>query len=325
MPGVAAVDAGPARIPRRACRRRWWADEAGWCAGCPACRRRCRAGPPPRQPCGQYEAAAHGAGKWAFLEAHLPGGAGARRGGHSRGKPTKESPRQGGRCDEKCRAPGGPYRPSGWPGRDGVRSAGCRYFPFVEEEHQVWRASVNQLSRLYTRIDWQPGSRNFDLGCGRFELATRYLAARGVENVRIDPFNRSPAENRAALRALREFPADTCTLANVLHVIADPRRRARVLARAARCLRPGGVVYVSVCWRGLRRRRGVSAIGSYVEERPLSWYLSEVSEWFPGARLAPDFIWAVRRPTLPPPSATGKAWWDPRGDLAGHRFHSRFG
>ena len=140
----------------------------------------------------------------------------------------------------------------------------------VLEKRQVWKAS--------TVLHAQP--INLDLGGGRFETTTAWLAERGVRNLVLDPYNRSEAHNRRVERAVRDAGgAPTITVANVLNVIREPAAREAVLGRAVKLLARGGTIYVAV-YEGDRSGKGRETTKGWQENRPVASYLPEVRRWF---------------------------------------------
>jgi len=162
--------------------------------------------------------------------------------------------------------------------------------PDDRERHDVARTSVNQVPALHKRVEWQDGTVNLDLGGGKFDTATEWLAGRGVRNLVLDRFNRDPEHNRSVLDEVSESGADTVTVANVLNVIRDPEMRQEVVRTAAELVRPGGTVYFSV-YEGDRSGEGrVTAQGSWQENRKLRSYLPEIAAVFPDAKVTRGYI-----------------------------------
>ena len=141
------------------------------------------------------------------------------------------------------------------------------------------RPQVPALMRaVQARYGWQPGTTNFDMGGGRYDLGTRYLAERGVRNLIFDPFNRQKAHNFGVMQKLHARGADTVTCANVLNVIAEPEVRDHVVGACAKLLRAGGAAFFSV-YCNPAGKRGTTRDG-WQEHRPLSSYLPEVGRHF---------------------------------------------
>lgn len=158
--------------------------------------------------------------------------------------------------------------------------------PDDREGHDVARTSVSQVPALHRRVEWEPGTVNLDLGGGKYDKATDFLAGLGVTNLVLDRYSREPGHNRSVLDRLSESKADTATVANVLNVIRDPGIRREVLEAARDLVRPGGKVYFDV-YEGDKSGVGkTTSRGSWQENRKLRTYLDEIREVFPDAELS---------------------------------------
>ena len=82
-------------------------------------------------------------------------------------------------------------------------------------------------------IDFAPGSINLDIGGGKYDAGTQFLAEKGVENLVFDPFNRDAAENQNVFERMTAGGVDSVTCNNVLNVIAEPEQRSNVILQAA--------------------------------------------------------------------------------------------
>lgn len=107
-------------------------------------------------------------------------------------------------------------------------------------------AVFSKVGKLGDDFTWKEGSVNLDIGGGRFNTATEFLAERGVKNHIYDPFNRTRRENALAVKNAGRGRADTVTVSNVLNVIAEREAQLRVLQQAWDALKPGGRAYVTV-------------------------------------------------------------------------------
>jgi len=155
--------------------------------------------------------------------------------------------------------------------------------------------SQKQVPALMRKIDWTYGTVNLDIGGGRYDLATEYLATQGVRNYIVDPYNRSLEHNLNALAAIdARGGSDTCTLANVLNVIREAQVRRGVLEQARDNLKPGGRCYIS-CYGGSLSRVGGRSTRGWQENRPLGSYLEEVRSIFPDAYRQGAMIVAPKR------------------------------
>lgn len=117
-------------------------------------------------------------------------------------------------------------------------------FVHVAQEIASRQTSVNVCASTFNRIDFDPGSLNLDYGGGKFETGTQTLAAKGVENLVYDPFNRGAGHNLTVrLKVARAGGADSATVNNVLNVIAEEDALRDVVAQAANGLKAGGLAY----------------------------------------------------------------------------------
>lgn len=181
-----------------------------------------------------------------------------------------------------------------------------RVCPDVNDSRATSRPIVPTVHReLARRGCFRSGGRNLDLGGGRYELATEFLAGLGVRNLVIDP-SRGEAHN-ARIRALvAAKPADTVTVANVLNVICDAAVRQAVIREAAGAVRPDGVVAFQV-YVGNGRGVGGPTTNGWQEHRKAPTYLPEIERWFESVERSDDLFFAHgprRRPVGPvPPDA----------------------
>ena len=108
--------------------------------------------------------------------------------------------------------------------------------------------SINsaKLPVLYGKVDFKTGTVNLDIGGGRFDNVTDYLAAKGVKNYIYDPYNRSAEHNAAVAKVTQEGQSDTVTISNVLNVIDSLDGRRQVLENAVDAVKPDGTVYITV-------------------------------------------------------------------------------
>ena len=124
------------------------------------------------------------------------------------------------------------------------------------------------------------GGLNFDLGGGKYDLATEHLWSQyGVENLVYDPFNRSPEHNQSVLNRLADRPADSSTILNVLNVIQEPEDRRQVLELARSQTKDDGRIYISVYIRDGNNSPTQTRDGLQLNRRP-SAYLAEIESVF---------------------------------------------
>lgn len=161
-------------------------------------------------------------------------------------------------------------RESGEEMRDGV----------VAQEITSDKTSIKQVAGLFKDKNAKFGKTNIDVGGGRFNLVTDYLAERGTKNMVFDPYNRGVDENTATLRYLQNGGrADTATCANVLNVIREPDARANVILEVAKCIRDGGTAYFTV-YEGDGSGEGRQTSSGWQNNRKTADYVSEIGRYF---------------------------------------------
>lgn len=151
--------------------------------------------------------------------------------------------------------------------------------------------SVRKIPALAKKVDeffgWKMGSKNLDIGAGKYEDFTEYLLKHKVKNLPYDPHNRPAEENEESLAAC---PADTVTISDVLNVLAVPLDRHEVLRLAKKHCRKAGRVYISI-YEGDRSGVGKpSKKDCWQEHRKLITYFPEVEKVFHCAIIIDKFI-----------------------------------
>jgi len=141
--------------------------------------------------------------------------------------------------------------------------------------------SINQrqMPATFKRVKWQSGTRNADIGGGRFDNATDYLADIGVENVIYDPYNRTQESNQAAVSKISGGQSDTATVNNVLNVIAEPESRNLVIRQAADAIKPNGKAYFLI-YEGNKKGVGSPTASGWQENRKAETYIAEIRKHF---------------------------------------------
>ena len=161
-------------------------------------------------------------------------------------------------------------RESGEEMRDGV----------VAQEITSDKTSIKQVAGLFKDKNAKFGKTNIDVGGGRFNLVTDYLAEHGTKNMVFDPYNRGVDENTATLRYLQNGGrTDTATCANVLNVIREPDARANVILEVAKCIRDGGTAYFTV-YEGDGSGEGRQTSSGWQNNRKTADYVSEIGRYF---------------------------------------------
>ena len=163
--------------------------------------------------------------------------------------------------------------------------------------------SIRQIAAALKKIRWQAGTTNADIGGGRFDEGTEYLAAQGVENLVFDPFNRNEAHNRKVVERLRAGGTDTATATNVLNVIQEQEVRLEVIRQAAKVIRPEGVAYFQI-YEGNGSGQGAATSKGWQNNAGTAAYLEEVKKYFGAVKRRGNVIEARK----PNPGKGAAAW-----------------
>lgn len=163
---------------------------------------------------------------------------------------------------------------------DGAQHSNRERDDVVSQEITSAKTSIKQVAGLFKDKNAKFGKTNIDVGGGRFNLVTDYLAERGTKNMVFDPYNRGVDENTATLRYLQNGGrADTATCANVLNVIREPDARANVILEVAKCIRDGGTAYFTV-YEGDGSGEGRQTSSGWQNNRKTADYVSEIGRYF---------------------------------------------
>jgi hypothetical protein len=154
--------------------------------------------------------------------------------------------------------------------------------------------SVNTLPSVFKSATFKKGGVNADIGAGKYDKASQYLAKKGVKNAASDPHNRTPEQNAKAAKATSGGKADTATVANVLNVIKSAEERQGVIRKAARAVGQDGVAYFSV-YTGDGSGVGKVTPKGWQENRPLSSYEAEIKKVFPYTKITKGHIEARKK------------------------------
>ena len=152
--------------------------------------------------------------------------------------------------------------------------------------------SINskRLPAVFSKVDFQPGTINLDIGGGKFDNVAEHLALQDVANYVMDPYNRTEEHNNRIFELIRYMGgADTITISNVLNVIAEEPVRAVVLHTAYDLLSISGTLYITIY---KAPKTGITKAG-YQLGRDLREYLEEVREIFPNAVVRGSMIVAT--------------------------------
>lgn len=142
------------------------------------------------------------------------------------------------------------------------------------------KTSIRQVPALFKNKYVQFGETNIDIGGGRYDLATNFLAERGTRNMLFDPYNQSEEVNQATLDYLRSGEkADTATCANVLNVIAERGARDNVILEAAKAIDKNGTAYFMV-YEGNGTGEGKETSSGWQNNRMTATYIPEIEKYF---------------------------------------------
>ena len=173
--------------------------------------------------------------------------------------------------------------------------------------------SLNQIPAGMRKIDWESGTTNVDIGGGRFDKSTEYLAEQGVENLVFDPFNRSAEHNQAVAERVRDERVDTATVNNVLNVIDSEESRANVILQAAKAIKPDGTAYFTI-YEGDKSGVGrQTKKDSWQNNRATKDYIQEIENYFDDVTLKNGVIVARK-----PKQTDEESIWDFDGTYSGN-------
>ena len=163
--------------------------------------------------------------------------------------------------------------------------------------------SIRQVAAAMKKIPWKRGTVNTDIGGGRFDEGTKYLADQGVENLVFDPFNRNEQHNRSVVERLKAGQTDTATITNVLNVIAEPEVRGEVVRQAAKAIQEGGVAYFQI-YEGDKSGQGKETSKGWQNNAKTETYLGEINQYFGDVKRKGNLIEARN-----PQPGEGPAMW----------------
>lgn len=167
----------------------------------------------------------------------------------------------------------------------------------IKQKFSSGNTSLRQIAAGFKKIDFKPGTKNFDLGGGKFDEGTKYLEAKGVKNFVFDPVNRDSKTNKEAFEIVKNGGFDTTTCNNVLNVISEADVRDNIILQAAKSLKPNGTAYFTV-YEGDGSGKGrQSQKDSWQEHRKTADYLGEIKKHFGEVSLKNKVITA-RKPIL---------------------------
>lgn len=144
--------------------------------------------------------------------------------------------------------------------------------------------SLSQVPSLFRDERFSLGPLNLDIGGGKYDLGSEYLATRNVRSLVLDPYNRSDAHNRAVIALVaREQGADTVTVCNVLNVIDDDDALEDLVKKTVRYLNANGDAFFQV-YEGDKSGRGKATTKGYQRNERTADYLPAVERHFRNVR-----------------------------------------
>lgn len=159
----------------------------------------------------------------------------------------------------------------------------------VQQSITSAKTSLKQVAAPFKKIKWEQGTKNIDIGGGRFNLASEFMKQLGAENHVYDPFNRSKEHNEMVAQ---QAPYDTGTMFNVLNVIPEEPAQIKALENFKKFVKPGGKVYISV-WVGDKTGEGKETKSGYQHNKKLNDYLPLIQKVFPNVSKKNGFFEAT--------------------------------
>jgi hypothetical protein len=138
--------------------------------------------------------------------------------------------------------------------------------------------SLNQVPASFKSVNWKQGSTNADIGGGRYDAGTKYLAEQRVTNLIFDPFNRDEEFNRKVFEELKKG-TDTATVSNVLNVIAEPEIRLEVIRQTAKAIKPDGTAYFQI-YEGDGDGKGRQTSKGWQNNAKTYSYVEDIEKYF---------------------------------------------
>ena len=151
--------------------------------------------------------------------------------------------------------------------------------------------SIRAVAAVFKKFKFKAGTRNADIGGGKYNDGTEFMKTLGVENLVYDPYNRTYQHNLEVMRRIKDGQSDTVTVANVLNVIREDKPMDEVIAMAKMCVRPGGTVYFQI-YEGDKSGVGKETIKGYQRNAKAATYQLAVSKYFKDVTVKGKFLFA---------------------------------
>jgi hypothetical protein len=138
--------------------------------------------------------------------------------------------------------------------------------------------STRQIPACFNAFELGP--INLDIGGGRYDDGTNYLADHKVTNLVLDQFNRSKVHNDEVLAQVKSNGVDTITVLNVLNVINDRKERDALYSDV--CYYSAINNHAPVIFQVYEgNRTGVRDTGKTVQNNMKTLdYMGEIERWF---------------------------------------------
>jgi len=165
--------------------------------------------------------------------------------------------------------------------------------------HYSAKTCIKQLPAGYSIVKkyfgWEPGTVNFDIGGGKYDIMTEKLKDDKVINIIYDPYNRSFYLNTKALEFLAYHRlADTVTVFNVLNVIEDKDEQLDVIKMAFNNLKNKGIAYFRSIYKNPNGMSGFTKSGTFQHYMTHEEYSEIIKEVFPYVELKYGLIVAKK-------------------------------
>ena len=150
-------------------------------------------------------------------------------------------------------------------------------------------AILRLIEKAASNPHWIGINNLLDYGGGKYDLLTRELAKRGVNNLVYDPFNRSEDHNEMVRWLLKHHGADAAICSNVLNVIRGLAVRRAVLQDIKSMTVSYGEVFFTV-YEGDGSSVGRKTSKGWQANRPTKNYLREIRQEFTNVKIIGKLI-----------------------------------
>ena len=141
--------------------------------------------------------------------------------------------------------------------------------------------SIRQIPAFVKQWKPEPGSTILDIGGGRFDDCSNYIATMGSTNYVFDPFNRTPEHNDEVKRLIDARGCDYIMCLNVINVIEQTERLELYLTILSFCSARTKTIFFQI-YAG----NGSGVKGSTVQNNmKAAEYIPEITNAFPHATI----------------------------------------